>query len=501
MSDKQLPPGLVLWPDDGVARQRVAVLLSDIHCTDCSVGNQTADETDWETFFRELEMMLVDSIPAAGGSEVLLVLNGDVADLLRSGQWTENNVYPWQNDKPEFKPIVLGIMREIVRRHSGEPGDHPHTSGFFFYLRKMVKALRDKTANVSLIPIAGNHDKTLQGVPEAREIFYRQCLGLEAGDFAPAYRDWVATQMGSDPAEVWPLLPFYFAAPHLRLFATHGHWRDDTNSGTTRLWHAGKGWQPQLWQQEQFRAFHAPCFGDTIASGLLSGFIWNTERAIKREVGADAQRSRILNVLREMDLYRPAVSAIVRLLDEAGKLDRRDPDARQLYQTVIDQFRNSLQSWLDHPETFATAPALTKIQLHAIRFFHRLHWNGFDTFLLKAMMAASDSDSEPAYATLPAFLAAYRPLGFKLHVEGHTHLAMEADLLYRHPRENRNYTYVNLGAWRNRIVQKVGKAGYRRRSTGRALIVRSSAVPDQSGNRFGFTLRDISSWGDDLDRW
>ena len=38
--DKQaLPPGLVMWPAGTSQKNRLCVLISDIHCTDCTVGN------------------------------------------------------------------------------------------------------------------------------------------------------------------------------------------------------------------------------------------------------------------------------------------------------------------------------------------------------------------------------------------------------------------------------------------------------------------------------
>ncbi len=506
MTDNQLPSGLVLWPNNPEADRRIGVLISDIHCTDCTVGNQTANETDWANFFRELEVMLDASITST--SEILLILNGDVVDLLRSGKWAAANVYPWQRDKPEFKKIVLDIMHDIVEKHARNPADVDVSSGFFYYLQELVRNLGRKSSRVSLIPILGNHDKELQVVPEARAVYYQQCLGLTAVDLNAEYRKLVATQMGSDPAESWPLLPFYFAGPHLRLFATHGQWRDSTNSRSTGRWSCCKGWQPQLWQQDKFQAFSDPCFGDTIASGLLSHFIWNTTQAIDSDVIPNAvNRSRddridhILNVLREMDLYRPAVSAVVRLLQEARKLDLRDHDSMLLYQTVIDQYRNSLQSWLGHPETFSTAPLGSKIVLYVVSFLSRLHWALLDTLLMRLMAWVSDMKKETPFGQLPAFLADYRALGFRLHTEGHTHVTMEVDLKYSPPQERRNYTYVNTGAWRNRIVPKFDNMGFRRRSIGRALIVQGNANNESTDNAYGFTLRDITSWGDGLDRW
>ena len=46
MTEAALPEGLVLWPAGLPDRNRLCVLISDIHCTDCTVGNQTASETD-----------------------------------------------------------------------------------------------------------------------------------------------------------------------------------------------------------------------------------------------------------------------------------------------------------------------------------------------------------------------------------------------------------------------------------------------------------------------
>jgi hypothetical protein len=36
-----------MWPAGDLPRNRLCALISDIHCTDCTVGNETASETDW----------------------------------------------------------------------------------------------------------------------------------------------------------------------------------------------------------------------------------------------------------------------------------------------------------------------------------------------------------------------------------------------------------------------------------------------------------------------
>ena len=74
--------------------------------------------------------------------------------------------------------------------------------------------------------------------------------------------------------------------------------------------------------------------------------------------------------------------------------------------------------------------------------------------------------------TFPAFLPDYRHYGFRIHGEGHTHHPLEAD---PNLGDRKNYTYINYGCWRDRILPKEGWPGqrqaYRRRTVGRALYV------------------------------
>ncbi len=509
-----LPPGLVLWPDDAGTDQRIAVLISDIHCTDRSVGKQTAEETDWRNFFREIEAVLDES--KSPSCEILIILNGDVVDLLRSGKWAEANVYPWQRKHRDFKQTILKIMQEIVEQHARPPDRYNNSSGFFHYLQNMVLNLRKEFKRVTIVPVVGNHDKELQVVPEVREIYYRECLGLSNEDLSTGYRKWVAAQMGTDPGVAWPLLPFYVADPRLRLFATHGQWRDEINSRPTNEWKFSAGWQPQAWQKDQYRAFSDSCFGDTIASGLLSHFIWNATRAIKNDptpvIANEAKAlaneqdqaneiNHILNVLSEMDLYRPSALAIVRLLKEAEKIDQDDDNTNWIKRILIDQYRKSLHSWLAQPETFSSAPRLYVFVLYVISLLSRLECDSMDIHLMELMAWMSDIRKKTPFAKLPAFLKNYRTLGFRLHAEGHTHVTMDVDLRFTPPDEHRNYTYVNLGAWRNRIVPKYENKGYRRYGVGRAMIVHGSATTGTADCAYWFTLHDITSRGDKLDRW
>jgi hypothetical protein len=509
MTEAVLPEGLVLWPAGLPDRNRLCVLISDIHCTDCTVGNQTASETDWQLFFEQLKFAICkpgdkdDTPPEQQVKELILILNGDVIDLIRSSRWAEAGVYPWNRDDPRFEEIVLRIMSDIVRIHAMprvEGSDQPY-SGFFHWMKLTMADLRTANIEVTIVPVVGNHDKELQVVPAARQIFYEECLGLDAFRISDAYRTWVAQQLGTDAADMYPCLPFYFADTRLRMLATHGQWRDADNARATKGWNACKGWTPEAWRRERYAAFSEPCFGDTVAAGMLSHFIWCTEQKIDRSLtGA----SRICNLLDEMDLYRPSVGAVVRLLRESRRLAMRFPEAKGLNDTVLSCFRSSLRLWLSHDATWASAWGSTKWGLRLLNCMSRLKWYWVDFYLMRLMAKVQEPESDIADHTLmglPAFQQDYRMLGLRLHVEGHTHVALEADLQFPRPREGRNnYTYVNLGAWRDSILPKRNR-GYRRRGIGRALFVFDLAKMGDSPDAYRFYTRDIFSWSDRLDRW
>lgn len=500
-----------MWPAGTARRNRLCVLISDIHCTDCTVGNQTASENDWQLFFDEMEFAVcnpgdkADTPAEQHIDELLLVLNGDIVDLTRSSKWAAADVYPWHRDNPCFAEIVLDIMRDIVAIHACKRPDNSEQpySGFFYWMRECLARLRKRGIAVTIVPIVGNHDKELQVVPAARRMFYEDCLGLTAVDISDSYRAWVAAQLGTAVDDPYPCLPFYLADSGLRLFATHGQWRDADNARATPNWCPPQGWQPQRWREEQYRAFSDPCFGDTVVAGMLSHFIWSMDRTLDPSIhGA----RRIRNLLDEMDLYRPSVSSVVRLLSEARRLAQRAPQAKGLFDQVLSSFRASLMKWLGHRETWHSAWGTTRVGLLTLAVLTRFKWYWLDISLMRLMAKMQEPESDIKTATLlglPGFHSCCRTLGIRLHVEGHTHVALEADVQFRRPRIGRNnYTYINLGAWRDSIRPKRNH-GYRRRGIGRALFIFDLArlaekTPDDT---YRFYARDMTSWGDRMDSW
>ncbi|WP_292938182.1 hypothetical protein [Noviherbaspirillum sp.] len=511
MNEMKLPPGMILWPAGTAQRNRLCVLISDIHCTDCTVGNQTASETDWQMFFEQMEFAVCnpgDKADAPAGErieELLLILNGDVVDLIRSSKWAAAGVYPWHRDHPRFEELVMAVMRDIVAIHARQrPADsrQPY-SGFFYWMRASIDKLRQNGIVVTIVPIVGNHDKELQVVHAARQMLYEECLGLTALDIPDSYRAWVAMQLGTKAEELYPRLPFYFADCGLRLLATHGQWRDADNCRATKRWRPSQGWQPQQWREEQYQPFSDPCFGDTVATGMLSRFIWSVTSTLDKAMpGA----RRIGKLLDEMDLYRPSVAAVVRLLSESRRMACEVPGAQGLHDQVLRCFRESLRAWMAHDATWQSARGMTKLGLYTLSILSRFKWYWLDMLLMRLMARQQEPESKITTRTLlalPAFQRVYRELGLRLHVEGHTHVALEADLQFSRPRvEGKNYTYVNLGAWRDAILSKRNR-GYRRRGIGRALFIFDLAklAEDKPDDTYRFYVRDMTSWGDRMDSW
>lgn len=481
--------------------KRVCVAISDIHCTDCTVGNQTGDAEDWRRLFAEI------AATAADAGELLILLNGDIADLIRTDVWHCAGVYPWQRDHPQFPALVGRIMDGIVARHATPGGFYADasgegTDGFFVQLHACLNRIRASHPGlvVRIIPIVGNHDKELMAVADARRRFYRDCLGWPDGEPDGIIADWIAAQYGRRDNP--PLMPFYFGDTGWQLFATHGQWRDDTNSRNCAGWRGSMGWQPALWRQQGYLPFTAPCFGDTVASCLLSGFIHDAKAglaALDANVAAlDAVAvGRFQTILDELDLYRPAAAGMVRILQEARR-QRSTGVAHEIIDVIVDTLHDSLRRWLAQPFAHDAAPPRFRYAfMPLLGLASRLRLESVLLWVLQWVAHRQAPEATVGLAdllALPAFQTAYRELGFRLHVEGHTHIALEAELQFDQPVFNPNYTYVNLGAWRSQLVVKDNTDNrFRRRGIGRALFIIDE--PGGASRQQRYFALDLLRWG------
>ena len=534
-------------PGDPNRPNRLCICFSDVHFTDGTVGVQSADDVVWEEVFDNIMDMCVDFQV----EELTLLLAGDVADMIRTKRWAEVGVYPWEREKSEFKTILRDIMREIVRIHTQPPSPSGKT-GFFYLLKQLPKALeqyeyrngdrnehkKSRVRQIRTLALVGNHDKEILSDDDTLKMFYEDCLGQPVETLSDEYRRWVGKMYFDDENHYLddgrksvPWLPFYWGDEGFRLFVTHGQWRDPDNSRSiearegTDGWNVEDGWRPDVWQKLEYRPFTEPCFGDTVAAGLLSGFIYRAKEKLPplekvlRDSGklgsengeAENAIRRLKRVLDELDLYRPTAAAVQRIILETRLLRKIDHHLSSVRTMIEGELVDSIHAWLDWKFTMESAPPsarwilrIAKPIIAAMAVFGApielwfLYW--IMSLLAWRQRWHRDEPSYDEMLKFPAFLEEYRKRGFRIHGEGHTHIPLQEELYFDTPKDRQNYTYINFGAWRDQLVPKE-KQGYRRRGIGRALAVLDKAGKGEGQPPlFAYWVQDVLSWGDKADR-
>ncbi|MCK5478797.1 MAG: metallophosphoesterase, partial [Methylococcales bacterium] len=340
---------------------RLCVSISDIHLTDGTVGFQNLSKYTWDAFYDTLKQRCI----TYQIDELVLVLDGDIVDMIRSSKWAENNIYPWQREKTaEFSAVVNAIIKDIVKK------EHSY---FFDWLQNLETKLKEdketKVKQVKIVVLLGNHDKELFCDQKALKYFYEKGLGRKVVEIPKLERKALGRMYGDEQmftnTKQAPYLPFYFGDRGFRFFTTHGQWRDKENSHSVKAedgkpgWSAADGWNIETWQQLKFSPFLQPCFGDTVAAGVLSTFIYKVKKKLKEEKYKDQRLNCILD---ELDLYRPTYAALNRILHETSNMrsEKRKHKAieiieKTLYKCIID--------WLSWPYTYQSSPFFRRIGL------------------------------------------------------------------------------------------------------------------------------------------
>ncbi len=490
---------------------RLCVCVSDIHLTDGTVGFQNLSDATWHSFYESIKERCI----RYHINELVFVLDGDIVDMIRSSKWAahEPPIYPWQRErKEEFSAVINAIIKDII--------ENQHAF-FFKWLReldsklKQVNQLSEITARIVIT--IGNHDKELFCDADALKYFYEKGLGRDVCQISETERKMLGRMYGDenlfmDPSRA-PYLPFYYGDTGFRFFTTHGQWRDETNCCHIKAqnnkpgWKTANGWQIETWQQLKFSPFLEPCFGDTVAAGVLSTFIYKTK---KRLDDANLHNQRLESILDELDLYRPTYLAVNRVLEETDKMRAQDEN-----QKIIAIIENTLYecviAWLSWDFTYQSSPPLRrkglKIAKRILEFMQSVGHN-LEIKSIAALMrilAFFDSLKKQGIKLshmkkFPGFLPVYRHYKFQIHGEGHTHqpLQEEPDITADHPT-----TYINFGTWRDQIIPRK-KVGYRRRGVLRALFILdiinyNPNTKEAMPRTFDFFAEDIIHWSDAKD--
>lgn len=484
---------------------RLCVSISDIHLTDGTVGFQNLGEFAWKAFYSTLKQRCI----TYHIDELVLVLDGDIVDMIRSSKWAKNNIYPWQREQTaEFSAVVNAIIKDIVKK------EHSY---FFDWLQNLEKKLMDdeetNIKHVNIVVLLGNHDKELFCDQKALKYFYEKGLGRKVVEIPEQERKALGRMYGDEQMFInikqAPYLPFYYGDRGFRFFTTHGQWRDKENSHSVKArdgkpgWSAADGWNIESWQQLKFSPFLQPCFGDIVAAGVLSTFIHTVKEKLKNEKYEDQRLNCILD---ELDLYKPTYAALNRILHETSKM-RSEESKHKAIEIIEETLYQCIMNWLSWPYTYQSSPFFRHIGLklakyiletmkslghgleikaiaglmHTLTLFNRYHRQGVSLSEMKRF---------------PSFMQAYRHYNFQIHGEGHTHqpLQEEPNIGGDHPS-----TYINFGTWRDQIVQRK-KHGYRRRGVLRALFILDIVNLTETANKiprsFDYFVEDIIHWGD-----
>jgi len=501
---------------------RLCITISDIHLTDGTVGIQNLLDDVWNNFFSKIIVTCNDNQI----KEVVIVLDGDVIDLIRSGEWSENNFYPWQrggnegNGKAKFDEIVDKITKGIVAKH-----EH-----FFSLLKGFDAYAKENCATLEvteIIVLLGNHDKELMLVNDSLVYFYEHALGRKLDSFTDAERAYIGRMYGDKDMflrdkTLAPYFPFYHADKGFRFFTTHGQWRDSENSRAVKAdgdkpgWSAGDGWQHEVWEKLNYSPFLDPCFGDTVAAGVLSTFIYKTKNDLG---GKNIEIERLNRILDELDLYRPSYLAVQRILEEAKsmKRDGSNPDAVEIIQNNLSE---CISNWLSWDFTFESASKsfsiglkIARVAIKAIKIFGRTIELTAILWGMKLMAYFSHYKQTGVelkkMRDFPGFMPPYSNNGFQIHGEGHTHNPLEAEANLdaevgdAKNKFNTNFTYINFGTWRDQIIPRQ-KKGYRRKGVLRVFNIldlqADEEQSDKSKRRFIYYTQDYTIWRDSLDR-
>lgn len=483
---------------------RLCVSVSDIHLTDGTVGFQNLSDHAWQAFYQSIKQRC-NSYQI---NELLFILDGDIVDIIRSGKWAENSIYPWQREREaEFSKVVQLIIEDIV--------ENQHQA-FFSMLRGLPEWLKRDAPTVEKVKIVitvGNHDKELLCVPSALKYFYEKALGIKLKDISQHERLAIGRMYGDEnmfkDENTAPYLPFYYGDTGFRFFTTHGQWRDKDNSRLIQAdelqegWSVKDGWAIKKWQKLGFSPFLQPCFGDSVAAGVLSTFIYKVKIALK-EVGYHDKR--LESILDELDLYRPTYTAISRILRETAQM-RAEKRGENVVNIIQDILFESIIEWLSWDFSYQTSSKLRQFGfrlckkiLLLMRVFEReleikslaiiLRISASLGLLFQRRLRLSEMKK------FPAFLPQYRHYGFQIHGEGHTHVPLQEE-----PNINgkRPSSYINFGTWRDQILPRINN-GYRRRGVLRALYIldleNQSEVVKEPQRAFDYFVEDVVHWGD-----
>ncbi|MCA9231149.1 MAG: hypothetical protein KDA57_10880 [Planctomycetales bacterium] len=398
------------------------VIISDLHLTDGTSGTSISPGA-FQLMAERLADLALSASRRRGGNyspidRIDLVLLGDVLDVIRSTQWLENQVRPWDDAKsPGLFEVVSRITGEILGKNDQALSEFRRLAQEGISLPPASRDGRPAHGEAHPVPVrihymVGNHDW-----------FYHL-----PGEQYNRLRGQIATHLGlatyADapfPHEIWESNELVQVMRRHKVFARHGDIYDPFNYEGDR---------------------DASSLGDVIVLELLSRFGVQVERQLGDELPSTA-----LAGLREIDNIRPLLLIPVWI---DGLLERSCPqpsirkEVKRIWDELADEF-------LEHPfvrqrDTWCPVDIVDGLQ-KALKFSRRLSvgWASWIAQWITELRGASHS----SYFQHALAEQDFRNRRAKHIVYGHTHHAevvpldaSYADGFVLHQ------AYFNSGTWR-----------------------------------------------------
>lgn len=406
------------------------VIISDTHLTDGSSGN-TIRAGAFRLFAQELSDLAYDASKRADGryrpiKELHLLLLGDILDVIRSTQWLNDSVRPW--DDPQSGPFakkISDITRKILSNNSQslavlksfkEDGaitiPHVTPEGTPAQVGWALDAEGRVPVQVHTYYMVGNHDwfYHLCGPPYddvRREIV--DAMGLENSPEAPFPHD--PTEFSQSAA----LARLAAAYRQHSVFARHGDIYDSDNFDGAR---------------------DRSSIGDAIVVELIDKF----SPAVQAELGSLVPPE-FIKGLREIDNIRP-LSDIAAWIDGLLRRACRDPhiarQVKEVWNRLASEFFK-IPFVKSHPKTDRIRWAQNLTSCLSLNFLSRLVLKFGSLFR---------SDDHPNYAdALREATFLDRSARFIVYGHTHRHLVVPLEVTLT-PQGTLNQIYINSGTWR-----------------------------------------------------
>ena len=152
------------------------IFVSDLHLAD-SPQNSVADSIELVRRIRDI----VAGATSRGTDRIVLVLLGDIFELLKSERWISDGVRPWDRASSAHASTVSSIFEAVLA----------HNKDFFSGLEET----RAEYKNLHFSYVPGNHDRVLNtemGITARRH--FRKALLVQGRDSEPFSDVFVDTQ-------------------------------------------------------------------------------------------------------------------------------------------------------------------------------------------------------------------------------------------------------------------------------------------------------------------